>query len=84
MAAAPGDVPPTEEPPPADAAPPPVAPGAPAAPEAPPSAAKQSLMNILNDFGRGTKDLLRFVFIENRAERRKELVESLRFYVTYK
>lgn len=48
------------------------------------SQAREGMKKILKDFGRGTKDLLRFVFIEQRAERRKELVESLRFYVTYK
>lgn len=48
------------------------------------SHAQESLKKIIRDFGKGTKDLLRFVFVEHRAERRKELVESLRFYVTYK
>lgn len=61
----------------ADAPPAKVAPGG-------TSQAREGMKKILTDFGRGTKDLLRFVFIEQRAERRKELVESLRFYVTYK
>lgn len=48
------------------------------------SQARDGLKKIVKDFGKGTKDLLRFVFVEQRAERRQELVESLRFYVTYK
>lgn len=55
-----------------------------AAPETEGGHAAESLKKILRDFVNGTKDLLRFVFIEQRAERRKELIESLRFYVTYK
>lgn len=70
---------PAEPPPPAAA--PPVAP---AAVDDVPTEEKEGIKRILSDFGRGTKDLLRFVFVEQRAERRKELVESLRFYVTYK
>lgn len=66
----------------------PAAPPPPASPEAvtlpTPAGEKQSIGKILRDFGKGTKDLMRFVFMENRAERRRELVESLRFYVTYK
>lgn len=54
------------------------------APETEGGHAAESLKKILRDFVNGTKDLLRFVFIEQRAERRKELIESLRFYVTYK
>lgn len=69
-----------EAPPPAATAG--VPPGAPT--ELAGSQASEGLKKILSDFGRGTKDLLRFVFVEQRAERRKELVESLRFYVTYK
>lgn len=75
----------------ADQAPAAIAPAPPAIETAPPEAApptpageKQSIGKILSDFGKGTKDLMRFVFLENHAERRRELVESLRFYVTYK
>lgn len=46
--------------------------------------ARAGLKKILSDFVVGTKDLLHFVFVEERAERRQELVESMRFYVTYK
>lgn len=62
-------------------APLPVAPSAVPAAETAPSG---GFGKIMSDFATSTKDLLRFVFIEERAERRKELVESLRFYVTYK
>lgn len=67
------------------AEPPPPAPGSgPDAVADVPAEEKEGIKRILTEFGRGTKDLLRFVFVEHRAERRKELVESLRFYVTYK
>lgn len=74
---------------PAPSAVPPVNPSAAAASAMPeeaqaPSVPRESLKMILKDFAKGTRELLRFVFIEQRSERRKELVESLRFYVTYK
>ena len=42
------------------------------------------IKKMFTDFGQGTKNFMRFVFVDQREERRKELVESLRFYVTYK